>query len=62
MHSRLVIRRLRVQSPPARHYSFMDIDHELFSMVILYLPLIQEEHLSVSGKRICTVLVKHLED
>ena len=30
----------------------MEIDHEIFSMVIL----------SVSGKRMCTVLVNRLED
>ena len=29
-------------------------DHEIFSSVILYLPLIQEGHLSVSGERMCT--------
>ena len=31
----------------------MEIDHEIFSTVILSLPLIQEGHLSVSGKRMC---------
>ena len=31
-------------------------------MVILSLPLIQEGQLSVSGKRMCTILVNHLED
>ena len=34
-----------------QQYSFMEIDHEIFSMVILSL---QEEQLSVSGKRMCT--------
>ena len=43
-------------------HSFMKIDHEIFSTVILSLPLIQEGQLSVSGERICTILVKHLED
>ena len=43
-------------------HSFMEIDHEIFSMVILSLPLIQEGQLSVSGKRMCTILVNHLED
>ena len=43
-------------------HSFVEIDYEIFSMVILFLPLIQEGQLSVSGKRICTVLVNHLED
>ena len=33
-----------------------------FSMVILSLPLIQEGQLSVSGERMCTVLVNRLED
>ena len=37
-------------------------DHEIFSTVILSLPLIQEGQLSVSGKRMCTILVNHLED
>ena len=42
--------------------SFVEIDHEIFSTVILSLPLIQEGQLSVSGERMCTILVKHLED
>ena len=29
-------------------------DHEIFSTIILSLPLIQEGQLSVSGKRMCT--------
>ena len=33
-----------------------------FSMVILSLPLIQEGQLSVSGERMCTILVNGLED
>ena len=45
-----------------RQHSFVEIDHEIFSMVILSLPLIQEGQLSVSGKRMCTILVNHLED
>ena len=45
-----------------RQHSFVDIDHEIFSMVILSLPLIQEGQLSVSGERMCTVLVNRLED
>ena len=40
----------------------MEIDHEIFSMVILSLLLIQEVHLSVSGERMCTILVNCLED
>ena len=40
-----------------RQHSFAETDHEIFSMVILSLPLIQEGQLSVSGKRMCTLLV-----
>ena len=40
----------------------VEFDHEIFSMVILSLQLIQEEQLSVSGKRMCTILVNRLED
>ena len=43
-------------------HSFVEIDHEIFSMVILSLPLIQEGQLSVSGERMCTILVNRLED
>ena len=43
-------------------HSFVEIDHEIFSTVILSLPLIQEGQLSVSGERVCTVLVNRLED
>ena len=32
-------------------HSFVEIDHEIFSMVILSLPLIHEGLLSVSGER-----------
>ena len=45
-----------------RQHSFVEIDHEIFSMVILPLPLIQEGQLSVSGERMCTILVNRLED
>ena len=45
-----------------RQHSFVEIDHEIFSTVILSLPLIQEEQLLVSGERMCTILVNHLED
>ena len=45
-----------------RQHSFEEIDHEIFSTVILSLPLIQEGQLSVSGERMCTVLVNRLED
>ena len=45
-----------------RQHSFVEIDHEIFSTVILSLPLIEEGQLSVSGKRMCTILVNRLED
>ena len=45
-----------------RQHSFVEIDHEIFSMVILFLQLIQEGQLSVSGERMCTILVNRLED
>ena len=35
---------------------------KIFSMVILLLPLIQEGQFSVSGERMCTILVNCLED
>ena len=47
---------------PSQQHSFMEIDHEIFSAVILSLPLIQEGQLSVSGERMCTILVNRLED
>ena len=34
-----------------QQHSFLEIDHEIFSTVILSLPLIQEGQLSVSGER-----------
>ena len=43
-------------------HSFVEIDHEIFSTVILSLQLIQEGQLSVSGERKCTILVNRLED
>ena len=45
-----------------RQHFFVEIDHEIFSTVILSLPLIQEGQLSVSGERMCTLLVNSLED
>ena len=45
-----------------QQHSVMEIDYEIFSMVILFLPLIQEGQLSVSGERMCTILVNRLED
>ena len=43
-----------------RQHSFMEIDHEIFSTIILSLPLIQEGQLSVSGERMCTILLTAL--
>ena len=45
-----------------RQRSFVEIDHEIFSTVILSRLLIQEGQLSVSGERMCTILVNRLED
>ena len=45
-----------------RQHSFVEIDHEIFSTVILSLPLIQEGQLSVSGEKMCIILFNHLED
>ena len=45
-----------------RQYSSVEINHEIFSTVILSLLLIQEEQLSVSVERMCTILVNRLED
>ena len=59
---RLVIRGLRVRLPPGRRHSCVETDHEIFSTIILSLPLIQEGQWSVSGKRMCTILVNRLED
>ena len=49
-----VIWRPQVGSLLGPALSFMAIHHEIFSIVILPLPLIQEEHLSVPGERMCT--------
>ena len=45
-----------------RQHSFVEINLEIFSTVILSLLLIQEGQFSVSGKRVCTILVNRLED
>ena len=42
-----------------RQHYFVEIYHEIFTTVI---PLIQEGQLSVSGERLCTILVNRLED
>ena len=46
---------------PGQQLSFMEIDHELLSGVILSLPLIPEELLSASGLRMQTILVNRLQ-
>ena len=46
--------------PSGLQHSFVEIDHEIFSTVILPLPQIQEVLLSVSGERMCTKLINHL--
>ena len=47
---------LRFDPRLGRQHSFVEIDHEMFSTVILSLPLIQEGQLSVSDDRMCTIL------
>ena len=51
-------------TPAGQQHSFEEINHEIhvFSVVVLSLSLIQEGQLSVSGKRMCTILVNLLED
>ena len=51
-----------VETRQGQQHSFVEIDREIFSTVILSLPLIQEGQLSVSGERMCTILVNRLED
>ena len=57
-------RRLQVQPLLGQQHSFMEIDHEILSTcaVIFSLLLIQEGQSSISGKRMCTILVNCLED
>ena len=45
-----------------RQHFFVEIDHEIFSTVIISFPLIQEGQLSVSSERMCTILVNCLEN
>ena len=59
---RLETWRSRFKPCRGRQHSFVEIDHEIFSTVILCLPLIQEGQLSVSGERMPTILVNRLED
>ena len=44
------------------HWAIIEIDNEIFSTVILSLPLFQDEQLSVSGERLCTSTGYRLED
>ena len=53
----LVIRRSLVQSYPGSATFFHEDGSEMFSTVILSFPLIQEGHLSVSGKKCAQGLV-----
>ena len=45
-----------------RQHSFVEIGREMFSTVILSLPLVREGRLLVSGEGMCTVLVGRLGD
>ena len=58
---RLEIGGRRFNPRRALQHSFVEIDCEIFSTVILPLLLIQEGQLSVSGERMCTILVNCLE-
>ena len=53
MQVQLVIRS-RFNARWVWQHSFVETDHEIFSVVIISLLLIQEGQLSVSGERICT--------
>ena len=52
MRIRLVFRRLRFRNQTGRQHSFVETDHEIVSMVILFLLLFQEGQLSVSGESV----------
>ena len=47
----------RTKKHPCEQHSFVEIDREIYSTVILSLLLIQEEQLSVSGERMRTILM-----
>ena len=53
--------RLETRRPGSTPDTFFR-DREIFSTVILSLPLFQEGQLSVSGEKMCTILVNRLED
>ena len=62
MGIRLEIRKSRFhRSPQGLATSFLEIDHEIFSAVILSIPLIQERQL-VSGERKCTSIGQLLRE
>ena len=42
---------VQVQPLPGRQHSFVEIDLQILSTVILSIPIIQERQLSFSGKR-----------
>ena len=44
----------RIRQHSVVEHFFVGIDHDIFSMVILSLPLIQEGQFSVNGERMCT--------
>ena len=52
---KLVIKCCRFDPCLVWQHSSVAIDHEIFSVVILPIPLIQEGQLSVSGEKVCTV-------
>ena len=59
MVSRLTGDQEVVGSSPAGSATFFS--HEIFYMVILSLPQIREGQLSVSGERMCKILVNRLD-
>ena len=64
-HNLCLSGKIRKHLDPPSYFDLCKIytfDHEIFSTVILSLPLIQKGQLSVSGERMCTILVNRLED
>ena len=53
---------LQVQSLPGWQHSILEVGHEIFSMVIFSLPLIQEGNCQSLAKECAQVLVNCLED
>ena len=62
LDARLTGDQVASSTPAGSATFFVEIDHKLFSTGILSLPLIQEGQLSVSGERMCTILINCLED